>query len=317
MTQTKQSTALVAISGGLDSICLAHSLLLGLSRPRNFKPTEPPSNVLDPLVADFIQQQSINKVELAYIDHSQRADTNFDIKAVRTISDKYSTTIHISKIDLPKDCSEEQARNLRYLELKRIRLDRGLDYLITAHHADDVIETAIINLSRGTGPKGLSSLRHHKNGTWRPFLINFTQGTFITKEDLEEYAQEHQLSWHEDSTNNSYLYLRNRIRHRLKEQISAPQKQAILKILAKAEQTNQELEEQTKLTLKTLSLKGNTYKRLLFMELDMDVKRHIIHSLISDNGYDVNRQAVQRAVDFIETAATKKTLQLKGCDVYI
>ena len=85
--------------------------------------------------------------------------------------------------------------------------DHDAAAIITAHHQDDVIETSIFNLLRGTGRKGLTSLRS-SNGLIRPLLG-------VTKNQIQQYAVEHNLTWREDSTNAQLKYSRNKIRHKL------------------------------------------------------------------------------------------------------
>jgi tRNA(Ile)-lysidine synthase len=76
--------------------------------------------------------------------------------------------------------------------------------LVTAHHADDCIETIAINMIRGTGWRGLAVL---DSDVVRPLLD-------MSKQEIIEYAHAHRLEWHEDSTNSSDVYLRNRIRRK-------------------------------------------------------------------------------------------------------
>jgi tRNA(Ile)-lysidine synthase len=263
-----------------------------------------------------VSSTRLKKLELVYIDHSQRDDTNKDIQAIQLLADEFNLQFHTSKLDLPPNCSEQVARELRYKELERIRSERELDAIITAHHADDVAETAIINLTRGTGPKGLTSLRHHSGGIWRPFLFKLSNRLFITKADLQKYAEQNNLKWHEDSTNNSNKYLRNRVRQSLRSSSEAD-KQKLLRLIANQQQTNLDINLLTTQIIGYLLTDEDTYSRPLFLGLSEDIQKQVLHSIISDIGYDINRQAVLRALEFIQAAATKKTLQLKGCDITI
>lgn len=79
---------------------------------------------------------------------------------------------------------------------------------MTAHHADDVVETIAINLLRGTGWRGLAVFG--ADDVYRPMTVWF-------KHEIIEYAKKHQLEWREDSTNASDAYLRNRVRKQMKD----------------------------------------------------------------------------------------------------
>lgn len=317
----EEISALIAVSGGLDSICLAYGLLTALD-DRKSKPNQNYSKV-DLLLKDFVRSHNLSRLELAYIDHSQRDDTARDIEAVKKIEQKFpsQTKLHIAKLSLPKSSSEETLRKARYEELNKIMSDNKLGRLITAHHSDDVIETAVINLRRGTGPKGLSSLSHHSDGIWRPFLSKLNNSKYITKDDLKEYASKNNLTWHEDTTNQSPNYLRNRIRKKIHSNLSESKKSQLLQIISSSKRVCSEIDHLTKEVINSiLSLDSdleNCFIRSDFILLEEDLQKHIVHSLISQFGFDVNRESVNRAVEFIKTAKTKKTLQLKGCHIYI
>ena len=100
------------------------------------------------------------------------------------------------------------ARDLRYEWMKRIAKEKHYDYIATAHHLDDSIETFFINLLRGTGITGLQGVPVKQGIIIRPLL-------FATKKMIRDYAEAEQLSWREDSSNLTDKYLRNNIRHHL------------------------------------------------------------------------------------------------------
>jgi tRNA(Ile)-lysidine synthase len=104
------------------------------------------------------------------------------------------------------------ARALRYTWFDELLAQENYDYLLTAHQADDVLETFLINLSRGTGIDGLCGIPQQNGKIIRPLLI-FDRNTIL------KYAQDEQLLWREDSSNASDKYLRNQIRHHLVPQI--------------------------------------------------------------------------------------------------
>ena len=100
------------------------------------------------------------------------------------------------------------ARELRYSWFyEQLEIQKG-DYILTAHHADDNLETFLINLSRGTGLEGLTGIPAQNDIVIRPLLP-------FTRQEIEEYAAQNKLSWREDSSNASDKYLRNKIRHHL------------------------------------------------------------------------------------------------------
>ncbi|WP_281234765.1 tRNA lysidine(34) synthetase TilS [Flavobacterium gelatinilyticum] len=100
------------------------------------------------------------------------------------------------------------ARELRYSWFYELLEEENFDYILTAHHADDNLETFIINLTRGTGLEGLTGIPEQNDKIIRPLLS-------FSREEILNYAHENNIEWREDSSNASNKYLRNKIRHNL------------------------------------------------------------------------------------------------------
>ena len=182
---------IVAVSGGVDSVVL-----------------------LDVLV----QQPDIELI-VAHFDHGIRKDSSEDRKLVATLSQKYGVTFECAEGELGSDASEERARQARYTFLEHIRKKHAATGLVTAHHQDDALETMVFNVLRGTKRKGMSSLQS-TDTTTRP-LINHT------KDEIIDYARQHNLLWREDSTNSDEKYTRNWIRRKLLPKLSSSQRKEL------------------------------------------------------------------------------------------
>jgi tRNA(Ile)-lysidine synthase len=100
------------------------------------------------------------------------------------------------------------ARELRYNWFYELLETENYDYILTAHHADDNLETFLIHLVRGTGIDGLTGIPSQNGKVIRPFLI-------FSRSEIEQYAKDNAIEWREDSSNASDKYLRNKIRHNL------------------------------------------------------------------------------------------------------
>lgn len=177
----------LAISGGIDSVVLLHMIANDIDgvRSRLFLNSSWPG--------DFV---------MAHFNHGIRgAEANRDEAFVKTLGDKYGVGVVVGYGRLGSDCSEEQARRSRYDFLFKVAGDNGI--VVLAHHADDLIETAVMNLIRGTGWRGLAPMSQKR--IVRP-LLNLTKVSIVC------YAIENNLTWVEDSTNDSMSYFRNRIR---------------------------------------------------------------------------------------------------------
>ncbi|MDQ5886236.1 MAG: tRNA(Ile)-lysidine synthase [Patescibacteria group bacterium] len=189
----------LAISGGVDSVSLLH-ILQNLNERDN----------------------STGKYSftVAHFDHGIREDSAYDRRLVAKLAQQYRLPFVYQNGNLGAGASEELARNARYDFLKDVQKTVKADAIVTAHHQDDVIETAVFNLLRGTGRKGMSSLAD-KPHVRRPLL-------HVNKVDIQAYAKEQGLVWHEDSTNSDTTITRNYIRNVLLPRIGPQGRAALL-----------------------------------------------------------------------------------------
>ena len=174
---------LIACSGGLDSVVLAR-----LMKELNYN------------------------ISLAHCNFSLRGlESNEDESFVEKLADKLSIPVFIKKFETKMYASENKvstqvaARDLRYQWFNELQKEKSFDYILTGHHLDDDLETFFINLSRGTGLRGLDGIPPIINSVIRP-LLNFS------REEILQYAESKKLTWREDSSNSSRDYLRNKLR---------------------------------------------------------------------------------------------------------
>jgi len=177
--QLKPGRYVIAVSGGVDSVSLL----------------------------DIISKQKDVELIVAHLNHGMRDDSKLDQKLVGDLSKQYGLKYETKTLALGSNASEQLARDARYKFLFSVMRDNDALAIITAHHSDDVIETSIFNLLRGTGRKGVTSLRSSER-LIRPFLN-------VSKDEIKRYATKHNLVWREDSTNADLKYSRNQIRDRL------------------------------------------------------------------------------------------------------
>ncbi len=198
----------IAVSGGVDSMAL-------LSTLRRYPGVE---------------------LIVAHYDHGIRLDSAEDKHLVQDVAREYGLRFVYDEGRLGPDVSEEAARIARYDFLHHVRKVSDAKGIITAHHQDDLLETAVHNMLRGTGRRGLVSLRS-RDYIHRPLL-------HIPKADLVAYAKGHGLRWREDSTNSDLRFRRNYIRHKILSQLSSAQKKELLQHIRDIHNKHDELEEQ-------------------------------------------------------------------------
>ncbi len=176
----------IAVSGGVDSVVLLHQLVNG----ERVKPQLPMGK---------------SQLVVAHFDHGIREDSAEDAKFVEQLASTYGLIYETKREELGAQASEELSRTRRYAFLRDVA-KRHDAIIVTAHHADDVIESIAINLTRGTGWRGLAVL--DSADIERPLLD-------YKKADLIDYAKKYHLEWREDATNQDTKYLRNDLRQRL------------------------------------------------------------------------------------------------------
>ncbi len=156
------------------------------------------------------------------------------------------------------------ARELRYDWFEEQLLEKDFDFVLTAHHADDNLETFIINLSRGTGLDGLVGIPSENEDVIRPLLI-------FSRQEIEEYAKANNIEWREDSSNSSDKYLRNKIRHTIIPQL----KELNTNFLESFQKTQNYLQESQSLVDDATSFIFKIIAKEIDDEIHFDLKRLI------------------------------------------
>ena len=153
------------------------------------------------------------RFEVAHCNFGLRGtESDGDADFVLEMGNKWSARIHVKNFDtdsysnLNKLSLQESARRLRYAWFRELLANNPLEFTVTAHQADDVLETFLINLIRGTGLEGLSGIPERAQKIRRPFLP-------FQRVEIEAYAHSKEIPWREDSSNIEEKYLRNRLRH--------------------------------------------------------------------------------------------------------
>lgn len=179
---SKGDKALVALSGGVDSMVLATLML-----------------------------RCGYDVSFAHCNfHLRGEESDGDEAFVRAFADKVGVTLFVKHFDTlqyadnHKLSVEMAARELRYSWFESL----GFDNVAVAHHADDQIETFFINLLRGSGIKGLKAMQPRNGIYLRPLL-------WASRDEILSFALKNSIQWREDHTNNETIYFRNKIRHLL------------------------------------------------------------------------------------------------------
>jgi tRNA(Ile)-lysidine synthase len=186
---------LVGISGGRDSVALLHWLI----------------------------ERGYENLVVCHLDHRLRgAASAADARFVEKLANQLGARFHSESIDVralarkKKLSIEAAAREARYSFFAKIAAHEKCRTIFLGHHADDLVETFLINLFRGAGTAGLSAMR--EISTRQIARVNLTVVRpllGVWRSEIEKYVRAHRLRFREDSSNRDLTPLRNRIRHRV------------------------------------------------------------------------------------------------------
>jgi tRNA(Ile)-lysidine synthase len=257
---------IVAVSGGVDSVTLL----------------------------DLLAQQDGLELIVAHFNHGIRADADKDAQLVAKLSKTYELPVEVGYGYLRANASEESARKARYEFLENIQKKYNADRIVTAHHQDDLIETALINLIRGTGYRGLNSIQSNKS-IFRP-LIKFS------KNEILNYAKKNNLVWRDDASNKDDRYLRNYIRNNILANLDDNQRDEFISNIDKVAKTDNTIRYEIA-KLPQLQDEENYINRAYFTQLPIDVGREVLaHMLREREVRDFDRKTIDRLNIAIRTA---------------
>jgi tRNA(Ile)-lysidine synthase len=175
---------LLAVSGGVDSVVMAH-----------------------------LFNRAGYDCAIAHCNFQLRGEeSDAEEVFVRSLAASLEMPVYVRRFDVEETCREKgisiqmAARELRYAWFGELIREQGFDVVATAHNLNDSVETFLLNLSRGTGIKGLTGIPPRNNHVIRPLL-------FASRPGIARYASAHHIAFREDSSNIQTKYSRNKIRH--------------------------------------------------------------------------------------------------------
>jgi tRNA(Ile)-lysidine synthase len=186
---------LIGVSGGRDSVALLDALL----------------------------HAGYRRLIVCHLDHQLRGRASTaDAKFVKTLATKLDLECEIGRVDIAaqakrtKQSLETAGRHARYGFFARIARRRRCRTLFLGHHADDLVETFLLNLFRGAGPAGLSAIRPVTTRSVDGAELTIVRPLLgFTRAELDSYIRERGLKYRDDASNDSVAPMRNRVRHQI------------------------------------------------------------------------------------------------------
>lgn len=283
MLQLTPGRYIFAVSGGVDSMVLL----------------------------DMARQLSGVTIVVAHVNHGIRQDVHKDLDLVAQYCKQYGLELTTTDLALGVGTSEDTARRARYEFLQLCRKKYNAHAIVLAHHQDDLIETAIINIMRGTGWRGVAPFAE-RSDIVRPLLD-------YTKDQLIGYARAHHVPWREDSTNTDESYLRNYVRHTIcptLDQKDAHWRETFLQNIRKQRLLRRKIDDlSATLQSQVEVLEGSRtiYLRYPFIMMPPPVAYELLQQVCrTRTGNSVPAPLAWRALHFVKTARPSKRMELSA-----
>jgi tRNA(Ile)-lysidine synthase len=283
-TLQENHTIIAAISGGADSIFLLHFL------------SQTPAQII-----------------VAHLNHQLRPEANDDEDFVQEISKSNrfkSKRVNISAESKKHSTGiEETGRKERYKFFNELAKKHKAKFIITAHHADDNLETILLNFTRGAGLKGLSGMQKIENNLFRPLLD-------ISKTEILAYLQLKKIGYREDESNKDNKYnrnfLRNEIIPKLKE-INPSIVKTIRKNTENLREIQERLEEEAEVWISANEISKNTFDAKKFRTLPPTTQKTVllkIHQKLVGNTNNISSTHLQEVLKIITANVGNKKKKL-------
>lgn len=274
-------TIVIGLSGGPDSMCLL-DILLSLKKKLN--------------------------IVCAHINHNIREESKDELTFVKKYCEDKNLTIETTTFEKKSDetnYSEQELREKRYEFFVQIINKHNADYLFTAHHGDDLIETVLMRLTRGSTLKGYSGFQVE---TQKENYKIIKPLIYTTKDEIDEYNKENNVPSVIDKTNKEDIYTRNRYRNHILPFLKNENKNVHLKYLKFSKELNEYYEFVNTLINKELDkrYKNNILDITDFNQLEKlfqtKIIENVLDSIYIDNLYLVNDRHVELIIDMINSS---------------
>jgi tRNA(Ile)-lysidine synthase len=267
-------SVLLAVSGGADS----SALLVGTAR---------------------VRERLALQVEVATLDHGLRPEARDEVEAVARLAARWGLPCHVRLLHLTSGPGlEARAREARYAALEKVRRERGLQVVATAHTATDQAETLLMRLVRGTALRGAAGIHPSRRFLVRPLIEH-------TREEVEAFLLEQGVSFVSDPMNVDPAFLRTRIRHEVLPVLARAAGFPVVPRLA----TFARLAAEDEALLGELA--NGAWSRLVLAEGSLDavgvraleppLRRRVLARLLAEAGAEVDDASLSRALRAVET----------------
>lgn len=279
MTLNKKTTLIISVSGGSDSMALLHALSL-----------------------------SPAKIVVVHFNHMLREQSRHEADMVESFAKAHGHSYHYYTLELDKKNFQHQAHHMRRHYLKEVARIYQTPYILTAHHLDDLLESILMKLTKGSNLLGYAGMQylHEKEGYTfiKPLL-------YVDKKSILTYLKTHQVPYMEDASNQEDTYLRNRYRHT----ITPIMKQENPNLLEQAQAFHYQLTHAFNYIRKQTIAYLNGSEELdleTFLKLDQAIKDDVIIYLVELKHLKINQRTLIKIQEMLASNKPNQSYQLSA-----
>ena len=282
---------LIGVSGGRDSVALLDALL----------------------------NAGYKRLVVCHLDHRLRGRaSSADAKFVKAFASKLKLQCEIGRADVgalatrTKQSIETAGRNARYEFFARVARRRRCRTLFLGHHADDLVETFLLNLFRGAGPAGLGGIRQVATRKVKGTALTIVRPLLnTTREEIDVYLKEHRLKFRDDATNATLAALRNRVRHRIIPYIEKQLGRKVSGALRRAATIAADEAEWAESQIESLSIESHQLRVKELREQPRALQRRTIHRWLQSRDIeDLNFETIERVRALLDPDAREAKTNL-------
>ncbi len=271
------------------------------------------SGGVDSMVMLDILYKHDYQIEVVHFNHQKREQSNDEVVMVQSYCEKRSIPFHYFLIDVDDTGNfHHQAHTLRKHYLVDVAKEVKSNYVLTAHHLDDLLESILIKLTRGSNLLGYAGMQpiYEKDHIFyvKPLL-------YTTKQDLLDYASIQKVPYMSDQSNDENYYLRNRYRHA----VSPIMKQENPNLLEQVKQYHYQVTDAFKFIrkLSIQNIQENSIDLLTYQSLDPVIQNDIIAYLLESNEIDSTYEKITAIRDMLNSKSPNQTYDLNHKFVFI
>jgi tRNA(Ile)-lysidine synthase len=260
----------------------------------------------------LILKELFPQTAAVYVNHNLREDSHEEENFVRKFCADRNIELHVEQIQWKKKPAnlEESARKRRYRYLEKVAKQQNFSRIALAHHQDDLVETLLLRLLRGTGPRGLPGMKPIRGRFIRPFLST-------SRKDIQEFLKHHSVATYSDPSNENPQHLRNRIRNVLLPYLEAQFNLAVREILGRNakwfEEQNNLVEELIQPLTNHISpdKNGVSLDRKTFLRFSVPIQKELIRQalMMLDPSFKLSYRTLENILVAIDST---RVLELSG-----